>query len=145
MKLNEFVKRLTEGKEWAKYTFPECGFGSSAIREMVMGHMRERRRKRKDTDILKGQLVMAESSNGDTESVESESSLAGSSPPSYKKIKMFTDYFHPGKFSVSFSFIHPRGRATPFIHTSYAHAVYVTPKGVIVFLPVCQILVWNLV
>ena len=100
VKLNEFVKRLTEGKESAKYTFPECAFGANAIREMVMGHMRERRRKRKDIDILKGQPALAESNNGDTESVESESSSAGSSPPSYKKIKMFADYFHPGKFSV---------------------------------------------
>ena len=100
VKLNELVKWLTEGNKSAKYTFPECAFGALAIREMVMGHMRERRRKSKDLDILKGQAALAESSNGDTESVESESSSSGSSPPSYKKIKMFTDYFHPGKFSV---------------------------------------------
>ena len=31
---------------------------------------------------------------------ESESSSQGSSPSSYKKIKMFTDFFHSGKFSV---------------------------------------------
>ena len=65
-----------------------------------MGHMWEGRRKRKDLDILKGQAALAESSNGHTESVDSESSSSGSSPPSYKKIKMFTDYFHPGKSSV---------------------------------------------
>ena len=84
VQLNDFVKRLTEAKESAKYTYTECAFGALAIREMVMGHMRERR-KRKDLDILKGQAALTESSNGDTERVESESSSSGSSPPSYKK------------------------------------------------------------
>lgn len=52
VKLNEFVKRLTEGKASAKHTFPECGLGAIAIREMVMGHMRERRQKMKDTAVI---------------------------------------------------------------------------------------------
>ena len=86
VQLYDFVKRLTEGKEPAEYTFPECAFGALAIREMVMGDMRERRRKRKDLDILKGQAALVESSNGDTKSVESESSSSGSSPPSDKNV-----------------------------------------------------------
>ncbi|KAJ7376079.1 hypothetical protein OS493_037085 [Desmophyllum pertusum] len=35
-KLNEFVKRLSEGKESSKYTFEECGLGQNAIREIVL-------------------------------------------------------------------------------------------------------------
>ena len=102
MKLNEFIKRLTEGKASAKYTFPECGFGANAIREMVMTHMRERRRKMKDTGIIKGQATPTDTStdsNGDTESVESGSS-GDLSPPSTKKVKEYADYFHPGQFTV---------------------------------------------
>ena len=33
VKLNEFVKRLTEGKELVKYTFQERVFGANAIRQ----------------------------------------------------------------------------------------------------------------
>jgi len=62
VKLNEFVKHLTEGKESAKYIFSECGFGANAIREMFMGHMRQRRRKFKDTEILRGQATLSETS-----------------------------------------------------------------------------------
>lgn len=42
VKLNHFVKRLSEGKDSSKYVFPQCAFGANVIREMVMGHMRER-------------------------------------------------------------------------------------------------------
>ena len=75
--------------------------GANAIREMVMGHMRERRRGLKDSEIQKGATSETNSSNGDTESVEDSSSSSSSSPPpsqapSMKKVKMYADYFHPG-------------------------------------------------
>lgn len=101
VKLNNFVKRLSEGKDSSKYVFPQCAFGANAIREMVMGHMRERRRGLKDSEIQKGATSEKNSSNGDTESVEDSSSSSSSSPPpsqapSTKKVKMYADYFHPG-------------------------------------------------
>ena len=48
------MKRLSEGKDSSKYIFPQCAFGANAIREMVMGHMRERRQSFKDTAIQRG-------------------------------------------------------------------------------------------
>ena len=97
VKLNNFVKQLSEGKDSSKYIFPQCAFGANAIREMVMGHMRERRRSFKDTAIQKGGTLDANESNGDTDSVQDSSSSSSSSPPlSMKKIKVYADYFHPG-------------------------------------------------
>ena len=49
LKLGEFVRRLTEGEGSSKFVLQKCGFGPNAIREMVMSHMRERRRKQKDS------------------------------------------------------------------------------------------------
>ena len=43
VKLNNFAKRLSEGKDSSKYIFLQCAFGTNAIREMVMGHTSERR------------------------------------------------------------------------------------------------------
>ena len=68
VKLNDFVKRLSGGKYSSKYVFPQCVFGANAIREMVMGHMREQRRSLKDSEIPKGDTSETNSSNGDTES-----------------------------------------------------------------------------
>lgn len=91
VKLNNFVKGLSEGKDSSKYIFLQCAFGANAFREMVMGHMRERRRSFKVTAIQKGAIY------GDTDSVQDSSSSSSSSPPSsMKKIKMHADYFHPG-------------------------------------------------
>lgn len=92
MKLNGFVKCLTEGKASAKHTFLECGFGANAIREMEDEGYR----------IIKGHPTPSDTStdcSGDTESVESSSS-GDSSPPSTKKVQMYADYFHPGQFTV---------------------------------------------
>ena len=122
LKLSEFVRRLSEGEGSSKFLFQKCGFGPKAIREMVMSHMRERRRKEKDSSIVGVQ------SSGDiggyTESVESSSS--NDSPPSTqsaqsaadKRKKEYGDYFHPCKFyahnqwfftvAVSFIFIFDR-------------------------------------
>ena len=36
VKLNNFVKRLSEDKDSSKYIFQQCAFGANAIREMVM-------------------------------------------------------------------------------------------------------------
>ena len=52
LKLDEFVRRLTEGEGSSKFMFQKCGFGPNAIREMVMSHMRERRRKEKDSHVV---------------------------------------------------------------------------------------------
>ena len=97
VKLNNFAKRSSEGKDSSKYIFLQCAFGTNAIREMVMGHTNERRWSFKDTAIQKGATSDPNASNGDTESVEDSSSSPSSSPPSsMKKIKMHADYFHPG-------------------------------------------------
>lgn len=101
LKLSNFVKRLTEGKDSSKYVFPQCAFGPNAIKEMVMGHMRERRRSLKDSEVQKGATSETNSSNGDTESVEDSSSSSSSSTTSsqtlsMKKVKIYGDYFHPG-------------------------------------------------
>ena len=69
VKLNNFAKRLSEGKDSSKYIFPQCALSTNAIREMVMGHMREKRRSFKDTAIQKGATSDPKASNGDTESV----------------------------------------------------------------------------
>lgn len=71
----------------------------NAIREMVMSHMRERRRKEKDSCVVVCKLPSAGDSGGDTESVQSSSN---DSPPSTqsaveKKRPEYTDYFHPCK------------------------------------------------
>ena len=105
VKLNEFVRRLSEGKEATKYLFPECAFGAGAIREMVMSHMRERRRKAKDTEFQKGATFSdASATSGDTESVYESSGSSSSSPPSsdqFHKKKIYAEYFHPSKYQVS--------------------------------------------
>ena len=67
VKLNNFAKRLSEGKDSSKYIFPQCAFGANGIREMVVGHMREKRRSFKDTAIQKGATSDPKASNGDTE------------------------------------------------------------------------------
>ena len=103
VKLNEFVRRLSEGKEATKYLFPECAFGAGAIREMVMSHMRERRRKAKDTEFQKGATFSdASATSGDTESVYESSGSSSSSPPSsqFHKKKIYAEYFHPSKYQV---------------------------------------------
>lgn len=89
MKLNGFVKCLTEGKASAKHTFLECGFGANAIREMEDEGYRS----------YKKPPNTSRDCSGDTESVESSSS-GDSSPPSTKKVQMHADYFHPGQFTV---------------------------------------------
>ena len=99
LKLDEFVRRLTEGEGSSKFMFQKCGFGPNAIQEMVMSHMRERRRKEKDSHVVVCKLPSAGDSGGDTESVESSSN---DSPPSTqsaveKKRQEYTEYFHPCK------------------------------------------------
>lgn len=99
LKRDEFVRRLTEGEGLWKFVFQKCGFGPNAIREMVMSHMRERRRKEKDSCVVVCKLPSAGDSGGDTESVQSSSN---DSPPSTqsaveKKRPEYTDYFHPCK------------------------------------------------
>ena len=78
LKLDEFVRRLSEGEGSSKFVFQKCAFGPNVIREMVMSHMRERRRK-EDSRVVVCKLPSARDSGGDTESVESSSN---DSPPS---------------------------------------------------------------
>ena len=114
-KLNEFVKRLSEGKECSKYTFEECGLGQNAIREMVMMQMRERRRGNKDRELHKSinesQEATSDESHHDTESVSDSSSSSSTNPspppsqlPSRKKASEYSSYFHPGKYMSSPTF-----------------------------------------
>ena len=100
LKLDEFVRRLTEGEGSSKFVFQKCGLGPNAIREMVMSHMRERRRKEKDSCVTDCKLPSAGDSGGDTESVESSSNDSSSSNQSAveKKRQEYTDYFHPCKY-----------------------------------------------
>lgn len=81
LKLGEFVKRLSEGEGSSKFLFQKCGFGPNAIRETVMLHMRERRRKVKDSRMV-GVQSSGDDIGGDTESVESSSS---NDPPKHSK------------------------------------------------------------
>lgn len=65
-KLNEFVKRLSEGKESSKYTFEGCGLRQNAIQEMVMMQMRERRHKNKDLELHKSITESQEATSDDS-------------------------------------------------------------------------------
>lgn len=100
LKLDEFVRRLTEGEGSLKFVFQKCGLGSNAIRELVMSHMRERRRKEKDSCVMDCKLPSAGDSGGDTESVDSSCNDSSSSNQSAveKKRQEYTDYFHPCKY-----------------------------------------------
>ena len=99
LKLDEFVRRLTEDEGSLKFVFQKCGFGPNAIQEMVMSHMRERRRKEKDSLVVVCKLPSAGDSGGDTECVESSSNDCPPSTQSAveKKRQEYTDYFHPCK------------------------------------------------
>lgn len=114
-KLNEFVKRLSEGKESSKYTFEECGLGQNAIREIVLMQMRERRRGNKDRELHKNitesQEAKSDDSHNDTESVSDSSSNSSANPspplsqlPSKKKAREYSNYFHPGTYMSSPTF-----------------------------------------
>lgn len=85
LKLGEFVKRLSEGEGSSKFLFQKCGFGPNAIRETVMLHMRERRRKVKDSRMV-GVQSSGDDIGGDTESVESSSS--NDSPQALKVLNL---------------------------------------------------------
>ena len=101
LKLSEFARRLTEGEGSSTFLFQKCGFGPNAIiREIVMSHMRERRRKQKNSGIVGFQSTGDVS--GETESMDEPSSSNGSPPPSTqstqsvdKRKKEYEDYFHP--------------------------------------------------
>ena len=85
LKLGEFVKRLSEGEGSSKFLFQKCGFGPNAIRETVMLHMRERRRKVKDSRMV-GVQSSGDDIGSDTESVESSSS--NDSPQALKVLNL---------------------------------------------------------
>jgi hypothetical protein len=68
VKLDAFVNKISGMK---KYIFPECAFGPNAIKQLVMSHMRERRRRK-----VLSRLYNNTSSAGDT-ATESEIESSG--------------------------------------------------------------------
>ncbi|KAL9977017.1 hypothetical protein ACROYT_G014377 [Oculina patagonica] len=69
-----------------------------------MSHMREQRRKAKDTEFQKGATFSDTSAtSGDTESVYESSGSSSSSPPSsqFHKKKIYAEYFHPSMTHAS--------------------------------------------
>ena len=86
-KLDKFVQSLNT----AKYTLPECGLGPSAIRNIVMTHMSERRRQQRLSDIYEATGNTTTESEMESESSD-ESSSANSPPNSH------AEYFHNGMF-----------------------------------------------
>ena len=90
-KLITFVDRLENDE---RFTYKKYGLGRNAIKEMVLTHMRERRRAQKDAKICE--------SASDTSTMSAsadESSSSNGSPPSLfdNKRKEYVSYFNPGK------------------------------------------------
>ena len=78
----------------------KCGLGPDAIHEMVVSHMRERRRKEKDSCVMVYELPSAGDGGRHTESVESSCNDSSASTQSTVEIKRqeYADYFQPCKY-----------------------------------------------
>lgn len=94
--MNEFVKSLSESGN--KYTFPACALGPIAIKQMVMNHMRERRRNSRMSAIYIASGNTTTESEVDTET-DTSSSTSDHSPPLLKKTE-YLEYFHPGMYNM---------------------------------------------
>ena len=92
-KLSAFVDRLANDE---RFTCKKYGLGHNAIKEMVLTHMRERRRAKKDAIIC-----VEESAGESTNSAEDSTSSSNHSspPPSLydKRRKEYVSYFNPGE------------------------------------------------
>ena len=77
-----------------RFTYEKCGLGRNAIKDIILSHMRERRRSQK-LDKIYESPASAES----TASADDSSSNSGTPPPSLfdKKRKEYLAYFDPGK------------------------------------------------
>jgi hypothetical protein len=95
--LVDFVKKLGDS---SKYTVPSCGLGPLTIKQMVMNHMRERRRQNQMSECYIASGETTTETEIDSES-QSEASASDSSPPSCKK-DQYAQYFHPSKYEQFF-------------------------------------------
>ena len=92
--LLKFIERLGNDEQ---FTFKKYGLGQKAIKEMVLTHMRERRRAQKVAKICESESESADTAG--TISASESSSSNGSPPPSIydKKRKQYVAYFNPSK------------------------------------------------
>lgn len=88
--LLKFIERLGNDEQ---FTFKKYGLGQKAIKEMVLTHMRERRRTQKVAKICESESA----DTAGTISASESSSSNGSPPPSIydKKRKEYVAYFNP--------------------------------------------------
>lgn len=93
--LLKFIERLGNDEQ---FTFKKYGLGQKAIKEMVLTHMRERRRAQKVAKIWESESESADTAG--TISASESSSSNGSPPPSIydKKRKEYVAYFNPSKY-----------------------------------------------
>ena len=91
-KLIKFVDRLEDDE---RFTYKKYGLGRNAIKDMVLTHMRERRRAQKDAKICES----ASDTSTTMSASADESSASNGSPPGLfdKKRKEYVSYFNPGK------------------------------------------------
>lgn len=91
-KLDAFVDRLASDE---CFTSTKFGLGCSAIKEMVLTHIRERRRAKQNANICD-----TENAGDSTVSAEDSSGSSNGSPPSLfdQKRKEYASYFNPGEY-----------------------------------------------
>ena len=95
LQLQEFQEKL--GKD-ERYTYGEWFLGKNAIKEMVLKHMAERRRKVKNANIYNHSgYTTTESETSSCDSPPSTSS-SPSDHELYSKRKLWKDYFHQGQY-----------------------------------------------
>ena len=86
-KLIAFLDRLESDD---RFIYKKYGLGRNAIKEMVLMHMRERRRAQKDATLTE--------TASDTVSADDSSSTNGTPPGLFdKRRKEFVSYFNPGE------------------------------------------------
>lgn len=96
--LLKFIECLGNDEQ---FTFKKYGLGQKAIKEMVLTHMRERRRAQKVAKICESESESADTAG--TISASESSSSNGSPPPSIydKKRKEYVAYFNPSKYTYT--------------------------------------------
>ena len=98
--LLKFIERLGNDEQ---FTFKKYGLGQKAIKEMVLTHMRERRRAQKVAKICESESESESADTAGTISASESSSSNGSPPPSIydKKRKEYVAYFNPSKYTYT--------------------------------------------